>query len=84
VDAMGETPLAAAARHDRESMIALLSGAGASANGQLGNTTEFDISPLHVAAMAEAHNSIKSLTRGGAKVDALDGKGRTPLMLAAE
>lgn len=41
-----------------------------------------DSTALHVAAWRARHAAVKLLIERGAPVDALDGKGRTPLALA--
>jgi hypothetical protein len=46
----------------------------------------FDVAPnslaLHVAAWRASHETVRLLIERGSPVNALDGKGRTPLMLA--
>lgn len=48
----------------------------------------FDIAPestaLHVAAWKACHDTVRLLIARGAPIDAVDGKGRTPLMLAVK
>lgn len=40
--------------------------------------------PLHIAIIMKSTLSVRALLEGGAKVDSLDSKGRTPLMKATE
>ncbi|OHD62537.1 MAG: hypothetical protein A2014_00230 [Spirochaetes bacterium GWF1_49_6] len=43
------------------------------------NSNEFNISVLHTACLKDDFNMVKMLVEKGAEIDAMDGKGRTPL-----
>ncbi len=71
-------PLAKAIGSGRASIVEVLLEAGADPNIEIGGEEQ----PLH-AAVAHGHPGIVKLLLGhGAKVDARDSRGRTPLMLA--
>ncbi len=46
------------------------------------NSNDYNISVLHTACLKDDLDTVKMLVENGAEVDAIDGKGRTPLFIA--
>jgi ankyrin repeat protein len=91
----GVTPLLGAAYHGNLAAVRLLLSRGARANSvaktpvlfpadgpKSGPVAISDISPLLAAASGESADLLKALLDAGADVNAKDGRGMTPLMLA--
>ncbi|XP_063682089.1 transient receptor potential cation channel subfamily V member 5-like [Bolinopsis microptera] len=75
------TPLHVAAAFNNSAVVEILANNG----GILESTTFYMLqTPLHYAARYDSPNSVKTLVKMGAKIEARDYRGRTPLLLAAE
>ena len=82
-DDAGSTPMQITPGTGPQVMLALLQANEGSIVGNPNEHDEYGFTALHAAARANSPRLIRALVRSGARVDAHDNEGNTPLLLAA-